>query len=67
MTSSWLELEGLQEKDEGRRGRDLQIPTCRLRVLEDRRGALHTYPSNSLNSDTFGDGGSGQGRIAAPH
>ena len=56
----------LQEKDEGLRGRDLQMSTYRLRLLSDRRGALLTHPSNSVDSDTFGDDSSGQGRRAAP-
>ena len=65
MTSSWLGPKGFAREDKGRRGRELQMSTCRLKVLEDRRGAQHTYPSNSANSDTFGGGGSGQGRKAA--
>ena len=43
---------------------------CRTRILAGRRDALHgkvlTHPSDSVNPDTFGDGGSGQGWRAAP-
>ena len=41
------------------------MSTYRLRVLAGRRGALLTHPSDSVNLDTFDDGGSGQGRRAA--
>ena len=50
----------------GRRGRRLQVLTYRSRVLAGPRGALPTHPSDSVNLDTFDDGGSGQGRRAAP-
>ena len=33
---------------------------CRVRVLAGQRGALLTHPGDSVNPDTFGDGGSGQ-------
>ena len=42
------------------------MSTCRLRVLAGRRDALFTHHSDSVNPDTFGDRGSGQGRRAAP-
>ena len=42
------------------------MSTCRLKVLADIRGVLLTHPSDSLNPDMFGDGGSGRGRNAAP-
>ena len=48
-----------------RRGRRVQMPTYRLRVLAGRKGALLIHLSNSMNLDTFDDGGSGQGRRAA--
>ena len=35
------------------------MSTYRLRVLADRRGALLTHPSGSVNLDTFDDGGTG--------
>ena len=57
---------GLQEEDEGRRGREVQMSTCHLKVLAGRRGALLTHPSYSMSSVAFSDGGSGQGRKATP-
>ena len=35
------------------------MSTHRLRVVADRRSALLTHPSDSVNPDTFSDGGSG--------
>ena len=49
----------LQDIDEGRRGREVQMSTYRLRVVADQRSALLTHPSDSVNADTFSDGGSG--------
>ena len=40
------------------------MPTCRVRVLAGRRGTLLTNPYDSVNPNTFGDGGSGQGQRA---
>ena len=37
-----------------------------VRVVEGRRGALITHPSDSMNPDAFDDDDSGQGRKAAP-
>ena len=56
----------LQEKYEVRRGREVRMSTYHLRVLAGRRGAILNHPSDSVNSDTFDDGGSDQGRRAAP-
>ena len=64
MTSSWYD--DLQDKDERRRGLEVQMSTYLLKVVADRRSALLTHPSDSVNPDTFSDGGSGQGRRAAP-
>ena len=53
----------------GRQGREVQVPTCRSRVLAGGRctphGKVLTHASDRVNPDAFGDG-SGQGRIAAP-
>ena len=46
-------------------GREVQMSTYRLRVVADRRSVLLTHPSDSVNPDTFSDGGSGQERRAA--
>ena len=40
------------------------MSTCRLRVLVGRRGALLTHSNDSV-TDTFDDGGDGQGQRAA--
>ena len=53
----------------GRQGREVQVPTCRTRVLAGGRCTLHgnvlAHASDRVNPDAFGDG-SGQGRRAAP-
>ena len=53
----------------GRQGREVQVSTCRSRVLAGGRCALQgkvlAHASNRVNPDAFGDG-SGQGRRAAP-
>ena len=42
------------------------MSTCHSRVLAGRGDVLLTHPSDSVNPDTFGDSGSGQGLRAAP-
>ena len=49
--------------------REVEKHRCRLtasRVLAGRRGALLTHSKESVNPDTFGNGGSGRRRRAAP-
>ena len=43
-----------------------RMSTYRLRVLAGQRDALLIQSNDSVNLDTFDDGGSGQGRRAAP-
>ena len=44
----------------GRQGREVQVPTCRSRVLAGGRCTLHgkilAYASDRVNPDAFGDG-----------
>ena len=53
----------------GRQGKEIQVPTCRTRVLAGGRCTLHgnvlAHASDRVNPDAFGDD-SGQGRRAAP-
>ena len=53
----------------GRQGREVQVPTCRSRVLAGGRCTLHgkvvAHASDRVSPDALGDG-SGRGRRAAP-
>ena len=50
--------DALQEKDErGRRGQEVKMSTCHLRVMAGRKGVLHKrvllHPSDDVNPDTL--------------